>query len=123
VIGDAQYSFSEDRTEATVKVSIEEGTRYVVHDILFQGDLIPEAEDTLNKSRGELIGKPYFTRRRLILRSRLIEIYGNLGYPNTLVDVTENQGTEPGMVVLAAEITKGPRVTISEILIRGNDSI
>ena len=121
VVGDAQYSFSDDRTQATVTVSIEEGTRYVVHDILFRGDLIPKAEDNLKKSRQELIGKPYFARRRLILRSRLLEIYGNLGYPNTLVDVKEQQGTEPGMVVLAAEITKGPRVTISEILIRGND--
>jgi outer membrane protein insertion porin family len=121
VVGDAHYSFSDDRTEATVTVSIEEGLQYVVHDILFQGDLIPKAEDNLKKSRQELIGKPYFSRRRLILRSRLLEIYGNLGYPNTLVDVKEQQGTEPGMVVLAAEITKGPRVTISEILIRGND--
>jgi outer membrane protein insertion porin family len=51
----------------------------------------------------------------------LLEIYGNLGYPNTLVEVEEQQGTEPGMVVLTAEIVKGPRVTISEILIRGND--
>ena len=55
------------------------------------------------------------------MRSRLLEIYGNLGYPNTLVEVKEQQGTEPGMVVLTAEIVKGPRVTISEILIRGND--
>lgn len=121
VVGDPQYSFSEDRTQATVSVQIKEGIRYVIHDILFQGDRIPEAEDLLKKSRQELIGKPYFTRRRLILHSRLFEIYGNLGYPNTLVDVKERQGNEPGMVVLAAEITKGPRVTISEILIRGND--
>ena len=121
VVGDAQYSFNDDRTEATVTVAIEEGIRYVVHDILFRGDLIPEAEDKLKKSRQELIGKPYFARRRLILRSRLLEIYGHLGYPNALVDVKEQQGTEPGMVVLDAEITKGPRVTISEILIRGNE--
>jgi outer membrane protein assembly complex protein YaeT len=121
VVGDALYSFSDDRTQATVTVSIEEGTRYLVHDILFRGDLIPKAEDNLKKSRQELIGKSYFARRRLILRSRLLEIYGNLGYPNTLVEVKEQQGTEPGMVVLAAEITKGPRVTISEIIIRGND--
>ncbi|MBT8364998.1 MAG: outer membrane protein assembly factor BamA [Deltaproteobacteria bacterium] len=121
VVGDAQYSFSDDRTQATVTVSIEEGIRYVVHDILFQGDHVPEAQDILKKSRQELIGQPYFARRRLILRSRLLEIYGNLGYPKTMVDVKEQQGTEPGLVVLAAEITKGPRVTISEILIRGND--
>jgi len=121
VVGDVQYSFSDDRTQATVKVAIEEGIRYVVHDILFQGDLIPKAEGNLKKSRQEFIGKPYFARRRLILRSRLLEIYGNLGYPNTLVDVKEQQETEPGKVVLVAEITKGPRVTISDILIRGND--
>ncbi len=121
VVGDAQYSFSDDRTQATVTVSIEEGTRYVVDDILFRGDLIPEAEDTLKESRQELLGKPYFARRRLILRSRLLEIYGNLGYPKTLVDVEEQKGAEPGKVVLAAEITKGPQITISEILIRGND--
>jgi len=121
VVGDAQFSFNDDRTQATVTVSIEEGTRYVVHDTLFRGDLIPDAEENLKKSRQEFIGKPYFARRRLILRSRLLEIYGNLGYPSAQVDVKEQQGTEPGMVVLAAEITKGPRVTISEVLIRGND--
>ena len=121
VVGDAQYSFSDDRTQANVTVAIEEGIQYVVHDILFRGDLIPKAEDKLKTARQELIGKSYFARRRLILRSRLFEIYGDLGYPNTLVDVKEQEGNEPGMVVLAAEITKGPRVTISEILIRGND--
>jgi outer membrane protein insertion porin family len=121
VVGDAQYSFNDDRTEATVKVAIEEGIRYVVHDILFRGDLIPKAENKLKKSRQELIGKPYFARRRLILQSRLLEIYGHLGYPNAQVNVQERKGTEAGMVVLDAEITQGPRVTISEIIIRGND--
>ena len=86
VVGDAQYAFNDDRTQATVTVAIEEGIRYVVHDILFRGDLIPKAENKLKKSRQELIGKPYFARRRLILQSRLLEIYGNLGYPNALVD-------------------------------------
>ena len=121
VVGDAQLTFNDDRTEATVGISIEEGIQYVVRDIVFQGDLIADAEATLKKARQELIDKPYFARRRLILRSRLLEIYGNLGYPNALVDVQEQQGAKPGMVVLAAEITKGPQITISEILIRGND--
>ena len=121
VVGDAQFSFSDDRSQATVAVAIEEGTRYVVDDILFLGDIIPKAEDKLKKSRQEFIGKPYFVRRKLILRSRMLEIYGNLGYPETLVDVKEQQGAEPGKVVLATKITMGPRVTISEIIIRGND--
>ncbi|MCP4627178.1 MAG: outer membrane protein assembly factor BamA [bacterium] len=121
VVGDAQYSFSSARTQATVSVQIKEGIRYVIHDILYQGDLIPQAKNLLKKSRQELIGQPYFARRKLILQSRLYEIYANLGYPDALVDVKEQQGNEPGKVVLAAEITKGPRVIISEILIRGNE--
>jgi outer membrane protein assembly complex protein YaeT len=121
VVSDPHYSFSPERTQASVAVDIEEGTRYMIHDTLFQGDLVPEAEETLKESRQEFIGKPYFARRKLILRSRLLEIYGNLGYPDAQVDVTETQGIEPGMVVLSAEITKGPRVTVSEIKIRGND--
>ena len=121
VVGDAQYSYNDDRTQATVRVAIEEGIQYMVHDILFRGDRIAEAEDKLEESRQELIGKPYFARRRLILRSRLLEICGHLGYPNAQVDVREQKGTEAGRVVLDAEIAKGPRVTISEVLIRGND--
>ncbi len=121
VVADAQYFFSDDRTEATVRVSVEEGIRFVIHDILYRGDLIPEAEDLLEESRRELIGKPYFSRRMLILKSRLLEIYGNFGYPNAVVGVREQQGSAPGMVVLNAEIAKGPQVTISEILIRGNE--
>ena len=120
VVGDPQVLFSDDRRRATVTVSIEEGIRYVVHDIIFKGDVISAAKKELAKARKELIGMPYFARRRLILRSRLLETYGNLGYPNARVEVEEQKGAEPGMVVLVAEITDGPRVTISEIRIRGN---
>ena len=121
VVSAPRYSFSPERTQATVAVDIEEGTRYMIHDTLMQGDLAPEAKGTLKELRQELIGKPYFTRRKLILRSRLLEIYGNLGYADAQVDITEKQGAEPGEVILAAEINKGPRVTVSEIIIRGND--
>ena len=121
VVGAPKYSFSEDRSQATAEIRIEEGVQYVVHDVLFQGDVITEAEKSLDESRQELIGKPYFSRKRLILRSRLLEIYGNLGYPDVMVEVREQQGTESGRVVLAAKVVKGPRVTIAEVLIRGND--
>jgi len=121
VVGDPHYSFSDDRTEAAVAIHIEEGTRYVIHDIRFMGEVIAAAKDSLENLRQELIGKPYFRRRNQILRSRLVEICGNLGYPRAAVEIREQQDGEAGMVVLVAEITGGPRVTISEILIRGNE--
>jgi len=120
-VGDPQYSFSDDRTQASVTVHIEEGIQYVIDDILFRGDVTVKVQDLLENPRQELIGKPYFRRRRLILQSRLIEICGNLGYPNAEVNIQEQQGAEPGMVVLTAEITPGPRITISEIIVRGNE--
>jgi outer membrane protein assembly complex protein YaeT len=120
-IGDPQYSFSDDRTRATVTVHIKEGIRYVIDDVLFRGDVTTRDRELLEKSRQELIGKPYFRRRRLILQSRLIEIYGNRGYPNVVVNIQEQQGAEPGRVVLTAEIIQGPRITISEIIVRGNE--
>ncbi len=121
VVGEPQYSFSDDRTQASVRVHIEEGIRYVIDDVLFRGDVTTKVRNLLEKPRQEMIGKPYFRRRRLILQSRLIEIYGNRGYPKAVVNIQEQQGAEPGRVVLIAEITRGPRITISEIIVRGNE--
>ena len=118
---DPKYSFSDDRTHATVAVHIEEGIRYIIQDVVFQGDVPAEAQALLKKLRDNLIDAPYFRRRRLILRGWLIEIYGNLGYPDIVVEVREQKGPEPGLVVLAAEIGQGPHVTISDIIIRGNE--
>jgi outer membrane protein insertion porin family len=121
VIAGPHISFSDDRTAATVAIEIAEGIRYVIQDIIYQGDVIAEAQASLSESRQTLIGQAYFHRRRLILESRLVEIYGNLGYPQATVEVFEQQGPEPGSIVLIAEIAQGPRVLISDIFIRGNE--
>ncbi|UCG11841.1 MAG: outer membrane protein assembly factor BamA [Deltaproteobacteria bacterium] len=121
LVAEPRVSFSDDQTEATVTMNIEEGIRYTLHDIYFLGDVIADAKDSMDNLRQELAGKPYLPRRKQTLRSRLTEIYGNLGYPKAAVEIREKQGDEAGMVVLAAEINPGPRVTISEILIQGNE--
>jgi outer membrane protein assembly complex protein YaeT len=121
VVSEPHFSFSDDRTEATVAIHIDEGIRYVIHDVVFVGDAIEAATDFFENLQQESIGKPYFRRRNQILRSRLVEIYGNLGYPRAAVEIQVQQGAEAGMVVLVAEITAGPRVTISEIRIQGNE--
>jgi outer membrane protein insertion porin family len=88
VIAGPHISFSDDRTAATVAIEIAEGIRYVIQDIIYQGDVIAEAQASLSESRQTLIGQAYFHRRRLILESRLVEIYGNLGYPQATVEVS-----------------------------------
>lgn len=119
-IGEPHYVYNKDRTEAVITFSINEGTHYTIRDVLFQGDVITDAEKDMKKLREALIGKPYFARRKQSLRNGLAEIYGNLGYPKPKIDVADNQGSQPGSMVLVAEISKGPQVTISEIIIKGN---
>jgi outer membrane protein insertion porin family len=121
VIEDPQISYNDARTRATVTVRIKEGTRYVILDIDFRGDVVTAAEQALKRLRQEQVGKPFFVRKKLMVQSQIVDIYGNLGYPRATAEVTEQQGPEPGNVVLTADIVKGPRVTISEIEIRGNE--
>jgi len=121
VVEPPKISFSEDRTQATVTIQMQEGLRYMIRDVRFRGDLLAAAEDPLRKQRGELVDKPYFRRQKLILQSRVIKVYGNLGYPKAVVEIEEKQGHEPGAVVIVAAIDKGPLVTISDIVVQGNE--
>lgn len=121
VIDAPLFSFSSDRTRATVTLHIREGVQYVVHDIVVLGDTLPEIGHFLDQSRRETIGQPYFSRKRWLLRSRLLELYGNAGYPDATVVVLEQPGSDPGMIVLEAQITPGPLVTVSGIRVTGNE--
>ncbi len=121
VVEDPLVSFSEDRSRAAVTVRIQEGIRYAIHDIEYQGDVVADARELLKQLQEEQIDKPFFIRRKLSLQSRIADIYGNLGYPKATIDVKEKPGPEPGNVVLVAKITKGPLVTISDIKIQGNE--
>lgn len=121
VVGDPHFTFNRDRTRATVAINIEEGIRYVVHGVFLEGDVVEGSESVLKKLRGELVGKPYFSRRKIALQNRLADLYGDLGYPKASVEVKERQGEAPGRVVLVADIRKGPLVTISNIVIQGNE--
>jgi outer membrane protein assembly complex protein YaeT len=120
VVEKPQVVFSEERTRVTITVQIREGTRYLIRGIEFRGNLLPEAQSSLAQLRSELLGKPYFRRRRLAVRSRTLEIYGSLGYPDVSVEVGEVQGEQKGDVLLQADIDTGPLVTIAGIAIEGN---
>jgi len=114
-------TFSTDRTRATVSVAVTEGVRYVVREVSFGGDLLPEAAPLLAAIRGELVDQPFFRRRKLALNSRIVEGYGNLGYPEVAVEVAEQRSPTGGDVALSATITSGPLVAIGEIAIAGNE--
>jgi outer membrane protein insertion porin family len=121
VVGKPQSEFSTDRARVTITVPIHEGTRYVIKEVTFAGDITPGAEKALQGARSELIGKSYFSRRKLILRSRVLDTYGNLGYPDARVEVAERVPGPRGDTTLAVTVSSGPLVTISGVEVRGNE--
>jgi len=120
VVGKPQSEFSADRARVTITVPIREGTRYVIQEVTFAGDIPPGAEKALREARSEFTGKSYFSRRKQTLRSRVFGICGNLGYPDTLVEVEERGPGPRGDTTLSVTISPGPLVTISGVEVRGN---
>ena len=68
----------------------------------------------------EKIGKAYNRSQRLVVQSRLEEIYGNLGYADMQVRLEEKRLPAPDGILHQAVIASGDNVTISDVQIRGN---
>ncbi len=119
-VGPPEYNFSADRSTVTIMVVIREGVRFIVKSIDNQGDIPAGLDAPLKKIEDELIGNPYLFRVKLALQNRIIELYGNHGFPDTDVRIKEEKhGT--GDVALSVTIESGPQVTISGLRIVGND--
>ncbi len=112
--------FTADRSRVDITVTIAEGVQYTVHRIEIRGDVPADVKGELDQVRPELINQPYFNRKKLLLQTRIQEIYGNHGYPDAGVDVKRESGEVPGQVVLDVSINSGPQITIAAIEIRGN---
>jgi outer membrane protein insertion porin family len=119
-IQEPRIEFSADRRRAEITIAISEGAQYLIREVRFEGDVYPETRGPLADARGQMVGKPYNQRQNLELSSNITEIYGNLGYPDVRVDVSQKQLEEPSQVLLEAQIDSGPRIRISEIVISGN---
>jgi outer membrane protein assembly complex protein YaeT len=115
------FEFTPERTHVDISVSIKEGFQYRIHEINLQGDLIVDAAEALALFKTEMIGKPYFNRKKLIVKAKIQEVFGNLGYPDALVTVVERMNNETGSVSLDATIISGPLVILSAIDVQGNE--
>jgi outer membrane protein assembly complex protein YaeT len=113
--------FSEDRSRATVHLSIREGPRHVIREIILEGELPEETRKPLAALREELTGQPMIARRRGILQNRIEEIFAEQGFPDATVAVRQVSAGEDGAVVLAVGITSGEVVSIREITVSGNE--
>ncbi len=115
-------SFNGSRSEVVISIRIEEGPKYFIDQVALSGDIIPELAKELEKIKSDLVNKPYYVRRKLLLRSSLEDVYDEIGYADAKFEVTVVQLDEPGRVELSAEITSGDKVRIAEVIVSGNSS-
>jgi outer membrane protein assembly complex protein YaeT len=114
-----RLTFSDDRTRVTVVIPITEGRRYLLTDLAFTGDRPESVTADLGALRDAMVGQAYNRSLRLVIQSRLEEIYGDQGYADMEVVLDEKRLPAPEGIRLEAAITSGPMVTIDRIEVRG----
>ena len=115
-----EVSFSDDRRLARITVTIQEGPQYRIRTVEISGNRPEQPAPGIEQIQRELVDQPYVRRSKIILRSRLLNVYQDAGYAYAQIDVEEKPGDAPGDVLLVAAVDSGPVVTISEIEVRGN---
>lgn len=120
-VGEPELEFSEDRSQVDLTIRIQEGVPYTIDRIEISGDSLEGAQAELDQIRRELVGQAYFRRQKLLLQTRILEVCGNFGYPDAVVDIEDHAGDKKGQVVLAAILSSGPRVSLAAVDVRGND--
>ena len=115
-------TFNENRSGVIITITIEEGLQYIIKDVQVDGDLFPEITSELEGIKNDLIGKPYYVRRKLFLRTGLEDSYDAIGYAAAKVKIEAVQQGETGRTILVANIKSGVRVRIADIVISGNES-
>jgi len=120
VVAPPAIAYDEGKTSATVFFKVEEGARYSIGDIVFSGQPA-ETQKDLAELRKSLVGGVYFQRRRLLLKSRVVEICEQNGYPAPQVDVALRKNSQKGLVDLQVKIASGPKIFVGNIIIKGEE--
>lgn len=118
-VEEPRFAFAADRRQVTVHITVHEGERILIEAVRYDGDLLPEAREQLDAIAQELAEQPYFRRRRIMLKSKVQEIYANLGYPASTVEVDEERRN--GGILLTCTVGSGSRVFLRDIAIHGNE--
>ncbi|MDP3430352.1 MAG: POTRA domain-containing protein, partial [Desulfomicrobium sp.] len=120
-VGQPEVSYSDKGIIVTFQV--DEGSRYTVSSVKYEGDMIAAPED-LNTviALDDLAAKNDFFDRS-VMRSdlqKLTEHYSNFGYAFAEADVNMARNEENKSLDVTYIMSKGNKVTINRVLIEGN---
>lgn len=120
-IFDPELTFTADRDEVDIAIAVLEGPRYRVRDVIFSGDLLEELSEKLATIREALLNNPFYLRQKLLLQSKILEVYANAGYPDSQVNVSATSDPATGDVTLHGAVISGSQVRIADISVSGNE--
>jgi outer membrane protein assembly complex protein YaeT len=116
-----QIRFLDERRKAAVIILLQEGPRFRITSVDFAGDIIEEIKVELDQVKKDMIGQSYYPRRKLMLQSKIEDLYADLGYSDVVATVIPDKDDLSGSIVLHADIRSGPQVSVKGIAVSGNE--
>ncbi len=112
--------FDREEGKAILHISLSEGIRYMITNIELEGRLVYD-EDELHQQTRPFLDQPFSLRRGLLASSAARLFYMNRGHRECEVGWDYAADPRSGQVTLAIHISPGPRFTIREVSIEGNE--
>jgi len=122
VVVDRELSYSEDKTELTITITVQEGPRYQVAEVILSGNQAVSGREI----REQLVlreGDPFSQEGQEQNFRRIAEVYGSRGYllaENLQVTPRITYAEEPGQLALEYRFQEGAPLYIDEVRIVGN---
>ena len=119
---DRELTYSEDKSELTITITVQEGVRYQVAEVVLTGNEVVSGREI----RGQLVLREgdYFTQAgHQDNMRRIARLYGPLGYwvgENFHLTPRLTYGAEPGRVTIEYRLEEGTPLYVDEVRIVNN---
>jgi len=119
---DRELTYSEDKTQLTITITIQEGVRYGVAEVVLSGNQAVSGRE-IREQLTLKPGDPYDQSAQEVNLRRITELYGQRGYlvgENLQVRPQITFAAEPGKLTLQYRIEEGSPLYLDEVRIVGN---
>ncbi|MFQ5561684.1 MAG: outer membrane protein assembly factor, partial [Nitrospinota bacterium] len=116
-----QLAFSSDKKKVQITVEIDEGSRFFIRGVEFEGEIPVSLIKKLGEMGRKLGGTPFQQRIPLFLKGQIQQLLGNSGYPEARVATVLKKIGVRGEVALRVSIHSGPLVKLRNVRIQGNE--
>ena len=111
---------SEDKKNISIDIQVNEGSKYMIGDIQFSGDLLNQSVDDLNNlltiNKGDI-----FMRKKVVESIQAVtDLFADQGYAFAEVDPVTKENTKTHIIDLDINVSLNKKIYINRITIVGN---